>query len=113
MKHLTAFEQRARAISEKELQEAVEQLLGLHRWLFFHDRDSRRNNAGFPDIVAIGHGRHLAIELKKIGFKPREQQRIWLDAFRSIGAEVYVWTPMQWLDGTITSTLSPKLFAAA
>ena len=40
-------------MTEAELMDAIVQALELHGWRWFHDNDSRQNNAGFPDIVAV------------------------------------------------------------
>ena len=45
--------QAPRNTAEKDWQSQVEQLATMHGWLWFHDRDSRRNNAGLPDLLLV------------------------------------------------------------
>ena len=52
-------------------------------------------SAGYPDITMVRGGRLLFTELKsdRPGASPTTQQREWMDALESAGAEVYLWRP--------------------
>ena len=116
----------AEALSEKQftalVQEAFEEVLdhrGLPSFLYYHTHRSDRSPAGFPDIVAVSkvQGRTVYAELKrqaKIG-KRRGwigrpvlslSQETWLHSLRTAGnKEVYLWTPIDWFDGTIATII--------
>ena len=56
--------------ADEILTEAVFQGLVLNMaetfgWAVFHDGDSRRSNAGFPDLVLVQDGRIIFAELKR------------------------------------------------
>jgi hypothetical protein len=69
--------------------EAVE-----HGWLVFHDRDSRRNTAGFPDCC-ICHPAHgvIFLELKTETGRVRRAQKRWLATLQAAGERAYVARP--------------------
>ena len=80
-------------MTEAEFQRAV---IDLCRWLglhYFHDNDSRRNRAGFPDLVICGNGGVLYRELKTERGRIRPEQATWLDRLRQAGADADVWRP--------------------
>jgi hypothetical protein len=84
------------AMTEVELQRAVVEAATLHGWLWYHTHDSRRSNAGFPDLILI-HPKHhwlLVVELKSMKGRTSAHQRQWLEAFSSIERwSVSIWTP--------------------
>jgi hypothetical protein len=52
------------------------------------------DGVGWPDLVMLRGDRIVVAELKADGAPgPRPEQRAWLDAWRAVGAEVYVWRP--------------------
>ena len=65
----------------------------------FHDTDSRRNNAGLPDGVAIVGNTLVMAEFKPEHGAPTPQQRRWLEALARVE---YVWSgvvrPSDWAD---------------
>lgn len=63
------------------------------------------DGGGFPDLVIAGGGRLLFVELKSAKGRLSERQLIWLDRLRKAGAEVHVFRPAQWVDGTIEAAL--------
>lgn len=71
------------SISEAELQETITDALEAFGWYWFHDNDSRRNNSGFPDLIAVHPASHvlLVYELKSAKGRWRPGQREWLAAF--------------------------------
>jgi len=86
---------------EKELQTIVERLLRAHGYKSYHVFDSRRSEAGWPDIVAIREGRILVIELKSEKGNVSKEQREWLDEWGKTSAEVWVWRPADLDSGVI------------
>jgi len=64
--------------------------------LVYHTHDSRHSASGFPDIVAVGHGRCLFIELKADD-APRRlplHQEAWKYGLEECaGVEYYLWRP--------------------
>lgn len=82
-------------MTEREFQDKVlkyAQYLGL---LCYHTHDSRRSQAGFPDLVIVGK-RTIFAELKSERGKLSNPQREWLLRLRDSGQEVYVWRPDDW-----------------
>lgn len=71
---------------------AYAKLLGL---LVFHDYDSRRSAAGFPDLVIVGN-RVIFVELKTETGRIRPEQQTWLNRLRDAGATAAVWRPSDW-----------------
>jgi hypothetical protein len=65
--------------------------------VYFHDFDSRRNNAGVPDIIILAPRRVIFAELKKgktergPAGRVKPKQRLWLSGLAERGEEVYVW----------------------
>ena len=47
-------------LSERELQDQILAEAETYTWRVFHDNDSRRNNAGFPDLVLVKDGKTLS-----------------------------------------------------
>lgn len=92
-----AAQRAADTIFEIEWQRQVEQVCWLCQWTFYHTRDSRKSNEGFPDLVAIrtraGKTRLVVAELKREGENPTEAQTRWLELFAAAGAETFVWRP--------------------
>ncbi len=83
---------------ERELKAA-----GFH--MVYHTYDSRRSTEGYPDIVALRGSRQVVIELKSQRGRFSVAQDMWLEAYRRVGAEVYVFKPIHLLDGTIAKAL--------
>jgi hypothetical protein len=61
-------------MTEAELQALLIDAARLHGWYVFHDRDSRGNAAGFPDLVLIRPPRVLFVELKSPRGRVRHEQ---------------------------------------
>jgi hypothetical protein len=82
-------------MSEFEFQKLVEELATRLNWLCFHDNDSRRNNAGFPDCVFAHPTRAVVIyaELKTERGRLSHAQTVWRDALVLSGARWYLWRP--------------------
>ncbi len=82
--------------SEAAFQAAVIDLATRYRCLVFHDNDSRRNVAGFPDLVIVGNKGVLMRELKTNTGRMRAQQEVWIGRLARAGADVAVWRPTDW-----------------
>lgn len=91
-------------MTESDLLRAVESLcdeLGLAYW---HDRDSRRNAPGLPDLLIAGK-RIIFAELKSKTGTLKPAQRRWRNIIRDAGGEWYLWYPGDLRDGTIRAVL--------
>ena len=103
-------------MTEGEFQQQVEGLAKLLSWRFYHTRDSRRSNAGFPDLVMVRRNRLIFAELKTDAksSQPTAAQAEWLSSLRVVAEyaqlartdpslrpiEVCVWRPSDW-DGIV------------
>ena len=85
-------------LTEKVFQGHVKQLALICGFRVYHTHDSRRSDAGFPDLVMIRRGRLIVAELKREKGKTTPDQEAWIEAFRETGAETYVWRPADWLE---------------
>jgi len=84
-------------INERTFQAAIVELAKLTGWKSYHTHDSRRSEAGFPDLVMTRSSRLIAVELKTEKGRLTEDQRGWLEALASCpGVEVHVWRPGDW-----------------
>lgn len=88
--------------SERDWQRQVIAAAELHGWRCWHDYDSRRNTAGWPDLVLCHPprldrpGRALFVELKTATGRVSPTQQQWLDLLAACGLEVDVWRPADW-----------------
>jgi Holliday junction resolvase len=74
----------ALAITEKQFQAELVELLERFGWRTYHTFDSRRSAAGFPDLIAVKGPRLLAIEVKSEAGVVSLDQRAWLTAFAAV-----------------------------
>lgn len=65
-------------MTEADLQTLIVDVAEQYGWLVFHDNDSRRNNAGFPDLVLVKPPRVVFIELKSDKGTLRPEQQVWM-----------------------------------
>ena len=70
--------------TESALQDAIRVAALRNGWAFYHTRDSRRSDAGFPDVIAVKDGRMLVFELKAQKGRVSPQQRRWIAAFEDV-----------------------------
>lgn len=89
---------RALPVSENALQGFVREVALLRGWRYYHTRDSRGSDGGFPDTVLARRPRLIFAELKTAGKNPTPAQAAWLGELEGIATsrpalEVYVWRP--------------------
>ena len=93
-------------MTESKFQASVMKIAEDSGWLLFHDYDSRRGNAGFPDLVMTRDGRTIFAELKSQKGRIRSEQKRWLaELERTPGIEVYLWRPSD-LDQIVEKLMS-------
>lgn len=100
---MSAVKTLAPHITERELQDQVIELARLFGWRSAHFRPARTaygwrtavqgDGKGWPDLIALRGDRCIAAELKTTRGKLTAEQQAWLDDWRAVGAEVFVWTP--------------------
>jgi hypothetical protein len=84
-------------LSEAQFQARVVALARANSWAVYHTHDSRRSEAGFPDLVMLRHGALLVAELKVGTNRPTPEQCSWIAEFALVPqAQVYVWKPEDW-----------------
>ena len=68
------------ALTEAQFQaQVIKMATDIYGWEVFHDGDSRRSNAGFPDLGLVKDGKLIFAELKKEKESyPSPAQRSWL-----------------------------------
>ena len=93
------------SVSEAELQRCILQLATACGWTTYHTYDSRRSNAGYPDLTLVRPPRLMFVELKSEKGKWRPMQEKWLELLRACNVEAYAWRPHDWRDGTIEAVL--------
>src|SRR5262249_48363282 len=82
-------------VREREFMQAVLQLARRQGWLCYHTHDSRRSEAGFPDLCLVRAGRLLLVELKTEDGELSAPQRTWAELLSAIAppVEYAVWRP--------------------
>jgi hypothetical protein len=93
----------AAQMPERDLQDAVIKLARLLGWRSAHFRPAmtkfgwrtavQGDGKGFPDTILVRGERFIVAELKAERGKIAPEQQEWLDDWRRVGAEVYVWRP--------------------
>ena len=101
-------------MSEAQLQAAVIDTARRLGWLVAHFRPARTETGwrtpvaadgkGFPDLVLVRE-RVVFAELKKATGKVSPEQGRWLEGLLLAGAEICLWTPQHWSDGSIERVL--------
>lgn len=97
-------------MTEEDLQGSVEDMLTTLRYLWFHDEDARRDQAGLPDLIAVHPltGFLIMVELKKEKGTVRVKQAKWLAALQLRKRPDYyvgIWRPRHWQSGMIQQIL--------
>lgn len=80
-------------MTEAELFEAIRDAAKVGKWALYHTRDSRRSQAGFPDLVLVRGERVIFAELKTETGRLTIDQRDWIDALEAAGQDVRIWRP--------------------
>jgi hypothetical protein len=65
-------------MTERQILETIRQACSLFGWLCYHTYDSRRSEPGFPDLIIVGYGAMLLLELKSARGYISKEQRAWL-----------------------------------
>lgn len=86
------------AMSEAEWQKQITDLADQLGYLWYHNPDSRRSNAGYPDLVLCHPERGVcfSIEVKAQKGRLSHAQQVWAKALIAAGARYYCWRPNQW-----------------
>lgn len=92
-------------MTEKQLQSCVVKLAKLLKLLVYHTHDSRRSEAGFPDLCIVGPHSMFFAELKSDKGRVSKAQLGWLSALEKAGCEVWVFRPFDWHSGAIEARL--------
>jgi hypothetical protein len=101
-------------MTEAQLQDNVIATAHLFGWRVAHFRAAMTKHGwrtpvsadgkGFVDLV-LTRDRVIFAELKSQRGRTSPEQQDWLAALSDAGAEVYVFRPAEWADGTIEATL--------
>jgi hypothetical protein len=102
-------------ITEAQLQSAVIELARTLGWKVAHFRPALTgkgwrtavsgDGVGFPDLVMVRGKRLLFVELKSAAGKLSGEQAAWICALDHANAEVLIWRPADWWDGTVEAVL--------
>jgi hypothetical protein len=86
-------------VTEKDFQATVEQAADLLGWWSWHDNDSRRNAAGFPDLVLVKDSRLIFAELKREKGRLTTVQANVLEMLSKVETvESHLWRPSDWTE---------------
>jgi hypothetical protein len=82
-------------MTEAQFLQQVRDLALLTGWTVYHTHDSRRSDAGFPDIVAVNprQARTIFAELKTQTGRLSDAQKAWLASLAEAGQETALWRP--------------------
>ncbi len=86
------------ASSERDFQATVMELATLLGWRCYHVPDSRRCEAGWPDLALWRPPRFLLAELKTERGRVSLIQQRTLAELRDCGLEVHLWRPSMWCE---------------
>lgn len=81
---------------EADIQSAIvadAQMLG---YLVYHTYDSRRCVPGFPDLVIVGYGHLIVLEIKTDRGRVSEAQRQWMTQLSAAGVDVRLYRTSEW-----------------
>ena len=92
-----AIDRLSGVVTEASWQSTVVDLAALTGWYIYHNPDSRRSQAGFPDLCLIRAPRILFMELKRENGRLSAAQKEVIDQLdRCDGVEVHVARPSDW-----------------
>ena len=89
-------------ISESEFQQSVVAAFLAAGWTVYHNPDSRRSSAGWPDLQLLkpagphGPAQLVFAELKTARGRLSRTQKAIAQALTDAGQEVYIWRPADW-----------------
>lgn len=89
---LTSTEKLLLSMSEDDWAAFVLEYADVRGWTYWHDRDSRLNDAGFPDYM-FTRDRLVWAELKNETYKASDAQLAFAGRLRRAGQEVHLWRP--------------------
>lgn len=86
------------SMSEAEWQAQVIECAERYGWWVYHNPDSRRSTAGYPDLTCVHPQRGVTIfaELKTEDGQLSYEQERWRDALILSGQRWYLWRPHDW-----------------
>ena len=97
--------------NEAKFQAAVVELALHNYWMSYHTHDSRRSDAGFPDLVLVNADLSVVLfrELKMPGKLPSKAQLCWLTVLHNVGMDAKTWWPIDWpeIERTLTAPRVP------
>jgi len=96
----------AATMTEAVLQQRVEEMAFRLGWRSYHTHDSRRSDAGFPDLVLLRRGVQVVRELKTERGRVTPQQQAWLDDYEQAGVDAGVWRPLDLIERRVEKTLT-------
>ena len=85
----------ADTVSEKDFMAAVIKESERLGWKVYHTHDSRKSQAGYPDLT-LARDRLIVAELKTESGRVTAAQANWLTALAEAGVECYLWRPSSW-----------------
>jgi hypothetical protein len=92
-------------MTEADLLSSVRELAGILGLLTYHTHDSRRSEAGFPDLFIAGTSGVLFAELKSMTGKLTHEQTVWKWRLQAAGQPWVLWRPTDWYSGIIETRL--------
>jgi len=96
----------AQAMTEAELQARIKELALCLGWMYYHTRDSRRSDLGFPDLVLVRDENVIIAELKREKGRLTAAQETWGAALSNCKTvDYYLWRPAHWYAGAIEEAL--------
>lgn len=104
-------------MTEAQLQDAIVEAARVLGWRVAHFRPALTQHGwrtpgsydakGYPDLTLV-RDRVVFAELKTERGALTDEQRAWGSALRLAGAEHHVWTPSDWLDGSVDKVINPR-----
>ena len=92
-----AIDHASGVVTEASWQSTVIDLAELTGWFVYHNPDSRRSQAGFPDLVLIRAPRVMFLELKREnGWVSPVQREVLAELEGCPGVDVHVARPSDW-----------------
>ena len=88
-------------MTEAQLQALIREACRWHQLLVYHPYDSRRSEAGYPDLTIVGKS-VLFRELKSDRGRLTHVQDTWLRRLAAAGLDSDVWRPADWPDRVLS-----------